>query len=359
MKPREEMDDVTRAYRAAGGDAVPPPALDDAIRAAARRAVQARPQPVGQGWIGRWRTPLSAAAVMVLAVSVVFVAIEEQPEVVPPVLREATIARPAPSVAPPEEKSAVAAVERSLVAEQPTAASPRKAAPPAATSAPAPREQVADLSSRAGAAADSVAPRANPSPEEARARQTEVQAREKAAAGATAARSDAPAMTAQVAPTPVPAPPAPAFVPLPVPAATPVAPAPAPMARPAPAAPPSPVVSANLAEAFARQESAPAAGVAAAKRPVKEEGAMRDAAPTPPPVAVGAAASAPATGMAPPATMRKSVVESKEGADAWIKRMEQLLKDGKLKETREELVRFRKAYPQAVLPPDLARLPVE
>jgi hypothetical protein len=101
MKPADDMDDVKRAYRAAGGDAGPPPALDDAIRAAARRAVQARPRPVGQGWIGRWRTPLSAAAVMVLAVSVVFVAIEEQPEVAPPALRDAAVARPAQEVAVP------------------------------------------------------------------------------------------------------------------------------------------------------------------------------------------------------------------------------------------------------------------
>ena len=57
--------------------------------------------------------------------------------------------------------------------------------------------------------------------------------------------------------------------------------------------------------------------------------------------------------------MQKSLAESKESAEAWIKRMEQLLKDGKLKETREELVRFRKAYPQAVLPPELARLLAE
>ena len=105
-----------------------------------------------------------------------------------------------------------------------------------------------------------------------------------------------------------------------------------------------------------------------AKRAEKAEIAARDAvssrareaavaAPAPAPVAVGAAASAAAPAVAPSAAIQKSLAESKESAEAWIKRMEQLLKDGKLKETREELVRFRKTYPQAVLPPELARLP--
>ncbi len=62
---------------------------------------------------------------------------------------------------------------------------------------------------------------------------------------------------------------------------------------------------------------------------------------------------------APPAPPVKSLVEQKETADAWIKRMEQLVKDNKLKEAREELARFRKAYPNATLPPALAKLPAE
>ncbi len=367
MRPGDDMDDVKRAYRAAAGDAAPPPALDDAIRAAARRAVQARPQLVGQGWIGRWRTPLSAAAVMVLAVSVVFVAIEEQPEVAPPALRDTAVSRPAPSAEAAREVVPTNP-PRAPVAEKMTAA-------PAVPLA-APREQAADRAPTAVAAAGSVLSRANPSVEEARGLQAEVQAREKSVAPAIATRSDVPPM-----PAPAAAAPAPAFAPPAAPAApvaTPVAPAPLPMAgrvpavaaAPAasPAASPAPALSANLAEAFARQEPravADASG-AMAKRAEKSEIAVHGAVASrareaavaaPAPAAVGAAAPAAAPAVAPSVAMQKSLAESKESAEAWIKRMQQLLKDGKLKETREELARFRKTYPQAVLPPELARLP--
>ena len=60
----------------------PPPALDDAIRAAARRAVASRPQRVSTPFIRSWRIPLSIAAVMVLTVSLVTVMREEAPEMV-------------------------------------------------------------------------------------------------------------------------------------------------------------------------------------------------------------------------------------------------------------------------------------
>ncbi|MBL8513453.1 MAG: hypothetical protein JNJ55_05645 [Betaproteobacteria bacterium] len=55
----------------------PPPAIDAAIRAAARRAVGAGPRPVERPWFARWSKPLSAAAVFVLTTSVIFVAIEQ------------------------------------------------------------------------------------------------------------------------------------------------------------------------------------------------------------------------------------------------------------------------------------------
>jgi hypothetical protein len=50
--------------------------LDQAIRAAARREVQARPQALGAG-LRRWRLPISIAAVVVLSVSVVTLMREE------------------------------------------------------------------------------------------------------------------------------------------------------------------------------------------------------------------------------------------------------------------------------------------
>lgn len=76
--PDDEI--VSRAYATTRDDAdAPPAALDDAIRAAARRAVHARPQPVGKNWLTRYRIPLSMAAVMMLTSSLVLVSVRERP----------------------------------------------------------------------------------------------------------------------------------------------------------------------------------------------------------------------------------------------------------------------------------------
>jgi hypothetical protein len=74
---------LTAVYRAADQD-LPPPALDSAILAAARREVGARPRPVGHGFGHAWRAPLSIAAVIVLSVSLVTLMREEAPELVTP-----------------------------------------------------------------------------------------------------------------------------------------------------------------------------------------------------------------------------------------------------------------------------------
>ena len=70
-------------YRAAALDE-PPPALDDAIRAAARRAVASKPRIAGLPFSRSWRVPLSIAAVVLLSVSLVTVMREEAPEVALP-----------------------------------------------------------------------------------------------------------------------------------------------------------------------------------------------------------------------------------------------------------------------------------
>ena len=74
---------LTALYRAAADDA-PPPALDAAILAAARREVGARPRPAGFAFSRSWRTSLSIAAVLVLSVSLVTLMREEAPELVAP-----------------------------------------------------------------------------------------------------------------------------------------------------------------------------------------------------------------------------------------------------------------------------------
>jgi len=74
---------LAAVYRAAAREE-PPPALDDAIRAAARRAVSTRPRRVSSPFIRSWRVPLSIAAVMLLTVSLVTVMREEPPEIMLP-----------------------------------------------------------------------------------------------------------------------------------------------------------------------------------------------------------------------------------------------------------------------------------
>ena len=95
-KHAEDLDAVRRAYRGAArdnDDMMPPAAIDDAIRAAARRAVQAGPQPTGNNWLGRWTPQLAVAAVVVLSVSVVLVSVEERPELAPAAVQKITLPR--------------------------------------------------------------------------------------------------------------------------------------------------------------------------------------------------------------------------------------------------------------------------
>src|SRR4051794_25840072 len=85
----DDARDTTLAaiYRAAGEDA-PPPALDAAILAAARREVGARPRPAGFTFVRSWRGALSVAAVLVLSVSLVMLMREEAPDVTSPQMSE-------------------------------------------------------------------------------------------------------------------------------------------------------------------------------------------------------------------------------------------------------------------------------
>jgi hypothetical protein len=98
-------------YRAAAQDG-PPVALDDAIRAAARRAVASAPSLAGAPVGCSWRVPLSIAAVIVLSVSLVTLLREEAPELVQPPRAEAPAAdaehRPAASAEAAGESAATA-----------------------------------------------------------------------------------------------------------------------------------------------------------------------------------------------------------------------------------------------------------
>ena len=84
--------EVSRAYHAAPQDE-PPAAVDDAIRAAARRAVQARPQPLRKTWLPRWQTPIAAAAMVMLTFYLVIIAGGKRPELLTEVPLEVEIGR--------------------------------------------------------------------------------------------------------------------------------------------------------------------------------------------------------------------------------------------------------------------------
>jgi hypothetical protein len=67
---------LARAWREASRGE-PPAALDDAIRAAARKAVYAGPRPAGASpFGGRWRVPLSVAAVLVVSATITLLVAE-------------------------------------------------------------------------------------------------------------------------------------------------------------------------------------------------------------------------------------------------------------------------------------------
>lgn len=149
----EDLKALSRAYRAAPAEDGPPAALDDAILAAARRAAHSRPQPVAKAWFSRSSTPLAAAAVLVLTVSIGFlslddpkvqvrtkgedVAMSQAPaEVAPPVTvivpTPATVPAPAAASAPLQPKK-----DAALVAEPPPPEPPKLAmASPAPQTAP-------------------------------------------------------------------------------------------------------------------------------------------------------------------------------------------------------------------------------
>lgn len=124
--PDMEQDPQLAALYRAGAEAGPPPRLDDAIRAAARREVGAGPR---RGGFRRWQWPLSLAAVLLLSVTVVTQMREQgadRPEalITPPALQTP----PAPAAAQPETAREVSPA---LPAAKPAAGIPSVAAPAA------------------------------------------------------------------------------------------------------------------------------------------------------------------------------------------------------------------------------------
>jgi hypothetical protein len=133
----------------------PPPALDERIRAAARRAVDARPQSLSarRSWASRWRIPLSIAATVVVAVTLSFMVQDEEarksrvdtpisspvPQTAP-AMREMEAKQPEPTPAPPatiQKRQADAEARGRADEVSPAPATPAQEAIKPAPSAPA------------------------------------------------------------------------------------------------------------------------------------------------------------------------------------------------------------------------------
>lgn len=330
---------TSRAYKNAGAD-TPPQAMDDAIRAAARRAVKSQPRVIGKSWISRWSAPISAAALVVLAVSVGFIAIEEQPELAPAPLKDAikpkAAAAPAlPSVAEPN----AAPVTGAQSSPQPAPVSEKKSRLDRQNVSP--RDQIAESAKpelerrrfEAGSAANAPMLAKEKSGADAVNRPVVV-ASSPAAAPATPAKSIAKDTQSFVSDPP-------------------------------------------LANVAAAQEIAGRSSVDTAKREVAQDkpvtpklasagGALRNdgndaplptapapaAAPPAPVVASGAAIAPSVSGTA--SRLQQALADkSSQSPDVWMKRILELKQQGKMREFEEELAKFRKRYPDFALPEEL------
>ncbi|HEX9392268.1 MAG TPA: hypothetical protein VF928_13225 [Usitatibacteraceae bacterium] len=315
MSTTDKDDELSRAYRAAANEE-PPAALDEAIRAAARRAVQARPQSTAKKWVPRWGSPFAAAAVIMLAVSLLFVAVEERPEVASPEMQ----------VSQPREIPIPAVVPEVRIVEE------------------ARREAAAPLSSANIAAS---APKANrPAPLAKDKTNPAVADLAETGRGRSEPALESPGLMAQGK--------------LEKPAA--------PSAYAPPAAPPSPMAIAGMpaeplqardkltqmeAKELAARQSV--VDITMKSKTRTEFEAYSEAHRSDAPVAAAPARSAP---MAAPVASARSLAPPPSAAD-WLKRIEELRAQGKLKEVREELAKFRKQYPDVELPKALAELPAE
>lgn len=348
-KPDSEFDRelamVSRAYRGVDdGTDGPPAAMDDAIRAAARRAVKSGPRATDKSWVSRWSVPLSAAALVVLTTSVGFLALEERPELAPPLPREKLAVRePSPRAAAAAQSArGTPSLE---IAQAPTAP------PPALV-----LEKKVFAEERNVVPRDQVAQVQKPMPERNRNEATVVaQNRVLAEESRRKTAANGPAVATA---TPV-AKEATGFV------ADPLA-AGAVAANKDTAAP-----SATLAKresvqdgrslglqasagATARADAAPPAQVvktqAKAAAPALATIASRTA--TAPPVYAPPAPAAQSAYSAP-VPPAKVADKPNEPAEVWIKRILELKKHSKAGEFEEELAKFRKQYPNFKLPDEL------
>jgi hypothetical protein len=326
----EDLDPtLARAWREVSADQ-PPPRLDDAIRAAARRAVQAGPRPASGSLVQRWRVPLSIAALLVVSASVTLMIAERDAHLptAAPAARQKTAPAPGDAAEPRAAREALAPSEATKRAAQPTAdaiAQQPLAVPPEPAESRAPA---------AGANA--------PQPAGPGGANTEASERKDAREAAAWRESDSPD-GAPGAPPSTAQPPAAAKVEAPPPAA--------PAMR-------------DEAAPVAREEAAPGAGAARAVeaesgtelRKKREsasdlESMMREA-------------QTPGEADQPPGRARLKL-QARPAAPAplpdaqplpeqWIERIRELRRQGLAAEAEASLEQFRERYPDFALPADLA-----
>ena len=331
---------TSRAYKNAGAD-TPSAAIDDAIRAAARRAVRSQPQALAKSWVSRWSAPLSAAALVVLTVSVGFLAINEQPGLAPEPLNKAIEAKPP---AAPEANAEISTPPENAAPGATLA--PRRSLPVPAV------EKKSQLDRQRAASPDPLPETAQPDPER---RRNELGG----ATSATVVAKDAHDALALNSPSAVAAAPPPAGAPNTLAKS---------LAKQAPAF----VADPPIAETAARQANTGVASgtvkseSAQAKQPVAEASradGRSDAAstrqksqlPASPVATVLAPEVASPAAISPPqpvAVPSPQVLADKvnEPPEAWIKRILELKQQGKIREFDDELARFRKRYPNFRLP---------
>lgn len=316
---------LIRAWRAASRDE-PPPALDDAVRAGARRAVQAGPRRVLLGV--RWRVPLSIAAVLVLSATLSLLVADRREHVPSAGVSEALAPAALPAadaVAPPPSESK--GLTRAPGVPAGGSSTPR--AGTAAASAPAERKREAETrvlpKTRAGEAVS-----ASPPPPK--------------------QRSDGRGAAEEVSAGPMPEPRQQAnseAQPLrdgtPVERSLPSAPQ-APMPTPGPyedAAPASAPESLASSPSTTSRDAFPAQSPTVAEAGAKAHSESDTAQP----------------GKAESVTSRAAMkVQEAAPLDArtWVERILLLRRQGKLKEAQQSLEAFRRRYPDYPVPPELA-----
>ena len=337
-KPDSEFDRelamVSRAYRGAGVDSDgPPAAMDDAIRAAARRAVKSGPHSAGKSWVSRWYAPLSAAALVVLTTSVGFLALDEQPELAPAVPREVL------SKSKPSTSAAVAPLSA------PASSPPVVAQSPAALPPPPAKEKKALAEDRNVAPRDQPAQFPKPTPERNRSEATVV-AQSKVLAEESRRETvvkEAPGFVADPLATGALA------------ANKETAAASASLAKRETAQDGRSLGLQASAGATARADAAPPAQAVKAQANATAPVTIVSRTAAAPPVYAPPAPAAQAVYAAPVAPVAPATLSDKaiEPADAWIKRLLELKKQGKAGEFEDALAKFRRQYPNFKLPDEL------